>query len=202
MGQSVDRPCGDQEMRPQQWSTTNLGWLIGFICLFTVSCQGDEHTEDDYYDLIPNPYRRSVYFSPIPYFTARSGGGGEWWNSFKRAPGSEFLGKRAPGSEFLGKRNDRFNSNNNNNAWWWENTPGVKRAPGSEFLGKRVPGSEFLGKRAPGSEFLGKRGHQLDYAHNVMQEANHPKGSLEVPLMPLQKNERTRFEKHTNDIMY
>merc|ERR1712113_1088488 len=165
---------------------------------------------------------RSVYFSPIPYFTARSGGGGEWWNSFKRAPGSEFLGKRAPGceflgkrapgseflgkrapgSEFLGKRNDRFNSNNNNNAWWWENTPGVKRAPGSEFLGKRVPGSEFLGKRAPGSEFLGKRGHQLDYAHNVMQEANHPKGSLEVPLMPLQKNERTRFEKHTNDIMY
>merc|ERR1711879_895804 len=62
--------------------------------------------------------------------------------------------KRAPGSEFLGKR-----------------------APGSEFLGKRVPGSEFLGKRAPGSEFLGKRGHQLDYAHNVMQEANHPKGS-------------------------
>merc|ERR1711899_569305 len=138
-----------------------------------------EHTEDDYYDLIPNPYRRSVYFSPIPYFTARSGGGGEWWNSFKRAPGSEFLGKRAPGSEFLGKR-----------------------APGSEFLGKRVPGSEFLGKRAPGSEFLGKRGHQLDYAHNVMQEANHPKGSLEVPLMPLQKNERTRFEKHTNDIMY
>merc|ERR1712165_637600 len=166
MGQSVDCPCGDQEMRPQQWSTTNLGWLIGFICLFTVSCQGDEHTEDDYYDLIPNPYRRSVYFSPIPYFTARSGGGGEWWNSFKRAPGSEFLGKRAPGSEFLGKRapgseflgkrNDRFN--NNNNAWWWENTPGVKRAPGSEFLGKR--------------------GHQLDYAHNVMQEANHPKGSL------------------------
>ena len=95
---------------------------------------GDEHTEDDYYDLIPNPYRRSVYFSPIPYFTARSGGGGEWWNSFKRAPGSEFLGKRAPGSEFLGKR-----------------------APGSEFLGKRAPGSEFLGKRAPGSEFLGKR---------------------------------------------
>merc|ERR1711879_1121968 len=87
--------------------------------------------------------------------------------------------KRAPGSEFLGKR-----------------------APGSEFLGKRVPGSEFLGKRVPGSEFLGKRGHQLDYAHNVMQEANHPKGSLEVPLMPLQKNERTRFEKHTNDIMY
>merc|ERR1712109_446079 len=164
MGQSVDCPCGDQEMRPQQWSTTNLGWLIGFICLFTVSCQGDEHTEDDYYDLIPNPYRRSVYFSPIPYFTARSGGGGEWWNSFKRAPGSEFLGKRAPGSE---------------------------------FLGKRAPGSEFLGKRAPGSEFLGKRGHQLDYAHNVMQEANHPKGSLEVPLMPLQKNERTRFEKHT-----
>ena len=109
--------------------------------------------------------------------------------------------------QFLGKRNDRFNSNNNNNAWWWENTPGVKRAPGSEFLGKRapgseflgkrapgseflgkrapgseflgkrVPGSEFLGKRAPGSEFLGKRGHQLDYAHNVMQEANHPKGS-------------------------
>ena len=95
---------------------------------------GDEHTEDDYYDLIPNPYRRSVYFSPIPYFTARSGGGGEWWNSFKRAPGSEFLGKRAPGSEFLGKR-----------------------APGSEFLGKHAPGSEFLGKRAPGSEFLGKR---------------------------------------------
>ena len=109
--------------------------------------------------------------------------------------------------QFLGKRNDRFNSNNNNNAWWWENTPGVKRAPGSEFLGKRapgseflgkrapgseflgkrapgseflgkrVPGSEFLGKRAPGSEFLGKRGHQLDYAHNVMQEANHPKGA-------------------------
>ena len=105
---------------------------------------GDEHTEDDFYDLIPNPSRRSVYFSPIPYFTARSGEGGEWWNSFKRAPGSEFLGKRAPGSEFLGKR-----------------------APGSEFLGKRAlrsellykraPGSEFLGKRAPGSEFLGKR---------------------------------------------
>merc|ERR1712110_1047915 len=152
MGQSVDCPCGDQEMRPQQWSTTNLGWLIGFICFFTVSCQGDEHTEDDFYDLIPNPSRRSVYFSPIPYFTARSGEGGEWWNSFKRAPGSEFLGKRAPGSE---------------------------------FLGKRAPGSEFLGKRVPGSEFLGKRGHQLDYAHNVMQDANHPKGSLEVPLMPL-----------------
>jgi hypothetical protein len=58
-----------------------------------------------------------------------------------------------------------------------------------------------LGKRAPGSEFLGKRG-RFDF-HNVMQEANHhPKGSLEVPLMPLQKNERTRFEKHTNDIMY
>merc|ERR1712141_947621 len=144
--QSVDCPCGDQEMRPQQWSTTNLGWLIGFICLFTVSCQ------------------------------ARSGGGGEWWNSFKRAPGSEFLGKRPPGSEFLGKRNDRFNSNNNNNAWWWENTPLGKRAPGSEFLGKRVPGSEFLGKRAPGSEFLGKRGRVV--FHNVMQESNHPKGSL------------------------
>merc|ERR1712018_53496 len=114
-------------------------WVVNWFHMsIHVSCQGDEHTEDDYYDLIPNPYRRSVYFSPIPYFTARSGGGGEWWNSFKRAPGSEFLGKRAPGSE---------------------------------FLGKRAPGSEFLGKRAPGSEFLGKRGHQLDYAHNVMQEA-------------------------------
>merc|ERR1711944_334587 len=71
----------------------------------------------------------------------------------------------------------------NNYAWWWytKRAPGSeflgKRAPGSEFLGKRVPGSEFLGKRAPGSEFLGKRGHQLDYAHNVMQEANHPKGA-------------------------
>merc|ERR1739844_156226 len=165
MGQSVDCPCGDQEMRPQQWSTTNLGWLIGFICLFTVSCQGDEHTEDDYYDLIPNPYRRSVYFSPIPYFTARSGGGGEWWNSFKRAPGSEFLGKRAPGSEFLGKR-----------------------APGSEFLGKRVPGSEFLGKRSTTQ-------NEDEFYNNVMQVANNQeKGSLEVPLVSLQKNARTRFE--------
>ena len=26
-------------MRPQQWST-NVGWLIGFICLLSVSCQG------------------------------------------------------------------------------------------------------------------------------------------------------------------
>ena len=117
---------------------------IPFENFFSNFFSGDEHTEDDFYDLIPNPSRRSVYFSPIPYFTARSGEGGEWWNSFKRAPGSEFLGKRAPGSEFLGKR-----------------------APGSEFLGKRAlrsellykraPGSEFLGKRAPGSEFLGKR---------------------------------------------
>merc|ERR1712038_158494 len=124
--------------------------------------------------------------------------------SQKRGPGSEFLGKRAPGSEFLGKRgSSTFNSPQ---FLYHKRAPGSeflgKRALGSEFLGKRVPGSEFLGKRAPGSEFLGKRGHQLDYAHNVMQEANHPKGSSEVPLMPLQKNERTRFEKHTNDIMY
>ena len=34
-----------------------------------------------------------------------------------------------------------------------------------------------MGKRAPGSEFLGKRNvGRVDF-HNVMQEANHPKGS-------------------------
>ena len=103
----------------------------------------------------------------------------------KRVPGSEFLGKRVPGSEFLGKR-----------------VPGSeflgKRVPGSEFLGKRVPGSEFLGKRVPGSEFLGKRSttqNEDEFYNNVMQVANHQeKGSLEVPLVSLQKNARTRFE--------
>merc|ERR1711963_861630 len=162
MGQSVDCPCEKQEMNPQQLFT-NVVWLIGVVCLFSVSCQGDGHIDDeDYAAELLNSLRtsfskRSSYQKPYGYNNYA------WWWYTKRAPGSEFLGKRAPGSEFLGK---------------W--------APGSEFLGKRVPGSEFLGKRAPGSGFLGKRGHQLDYAHNVMQEANHPKGSLEVPLMPLQ----------------
>merc|ERR1711994_210757 len=176
MGQSVDCPCGEQEMRPQQWST-NVGWLIGFICLLSVSCQGDEHQTEDLLDilrLIPPNSKRPYY---TPYFEKKNNNPYQLNNNY--ADAWWWYNKRAPGSEFLGKR-----------------------APGSEFLGKRVPGSEFLGKRVPGSEFLGKRGHQLDYAHNVMQEANHPKGSLEVPLMPLQKNERTRFEKHTNDIMY
>merc|ERR1712061_378926 len=174
--QSVDCPCGEQEMRPQQWST-NVGWLIGFICLLSVSCQGDEHQTEDLLDilrLIPPNSKRPYY---TPYFEKKNNNPYQLNNNY--ADAWWWFNKRAPGSEFLGKR-----------------------APGSEFLGKRVPGSEFLGKRAPGSEFLGKRGHQLDYAHNVMQEANHPKGSLEVPLMPLQKNERTRFEKHTNDILY
>merc|ERR1712141_35992 len=132
---------GEQEMRPQQWST-NVGWLIGFICLLSVSCQGDEHQTEDLLDilrLIPPNSKRPYY---TPYFEKKNNNpyqlnnnyADAWWWYNKRAPGSEFLGKRAPGSEFLGKR-----------------------VPGSEFLGKRVPGSEFLGKRVPGSEFLGKR---------------------------------------------
>merc|ERR1712045_6233 len=115
MGQSVDCPCGDQEMRPQQWSTTNLGWLIGFICLFTVSCQGDEHTEDDFYDLIPNPSRRSVYFSPIPYFTARSGEGGEWWNSLCGTQDQNFWAK--------GHQAQNSWANEPQDQNFWENVP-------------------------------------------------------------------------------
>merc|ERR1711994_466352 len=131
MGQSVDCPCGEQEMRPQQWST-NVGWLIGFICLLSVSCQGDEHQTEDLLDILRliHPNSKRPYYTPYfekknnnPYQLNNNYADAWWWYN-KRAPGSEFLGKRAPGSEFLGKR-----------------------VPGSEFLGKRVPGSEFLGKR-------------------------------------------------------
>merc|ERR1712045_342815 len=155
----------------------SLVFVALYLCISCQPCQGDDDQQAK--DLFKRETRKSFLSYFWPSYNRRAAEEPYWWYYNKRAPGSEFLGKRAPGSEFLGKR-----------------------VPGSEFLGKRVPGSEFLGKRAPGSEFLGKRGHQLDYAHNVMQEANHPKGSLEVPLMPLQKNERTRFEKHTNDIMY
>ena len=45
-------------MRPQQWST-NVGWLIGFICLLSVSCQGRQlnlyNEENTPTDMGPRP---------------------------------------------------------------------------------------------------------------------------------------------------
>merc|ERR1712061_762421 len=178
--QSVDCPCGEQEMRPQQWST-NVGWLIGFICLLSVSCQGDEHQTEDLLDilrLIPPNSKRPYY---TPYFEKKNNNpyqlnnnyADAWWWYNKRAPGSEFLGKRAPGSEFLGKR-----------------------VPGSEFLGKRVPGSEFLGKRNTMPSLTPEEEVEL---YNVMEDLTNQKRSLEVPLPYAQKTDRLHYELDTED---
>ena len=116
-------------------------------------------------DLFKRETRKSFLSYFWPSYNRRAVEEPYWWYYNKRAPGSEFLGKRVPGSEFLGKR-----------------------VPGSEFLGKRVPGSEFLGKRSTTQ-------NEDEFYNNVMQVANNQeKGSLEVPLVSLQKNARTRFE--------
>merc|ERR1712141_135683 len=142
----------------------SLVFVALYLCISCQPCQGDDDQQAK--DLFKRETRKSFlsYFWPT-YNRRAVEEEPYWWYYNKRAPGSEFLGKRAPGSEFLGKR-----------------------VPGSEFLGKRVPGSEFLGKRSTTQ-------NEDEFYNNVMQVANNQeKGSLEVPLVSLQKNARTRFE--------
>lgn len=161
----------------------NLGliWAVflGLLCQISQASHQDNLYESD----LERSARSNIYSR---YFWPDDASW--WWNSYKRAPGSEFLGKRAPGSEFLGKRAP-------GSEFLGKRAPGSeflgKRAPGSEFLGKRAPGSEFLGKRAPGSEFLGKR--SISPEEEELFEVEE-KRAAEIPLPSLQSTSRFHYE--------